>query len=209
MTCDPETAESADTAVADPMLTITDIALRKIAEAREKMALPVKGLRVMARPVSPLRANFSLRFEPAQAPPCDSDLVIAFDGIDLYLARDCAPYLVGATIDYVFSLLSSEFKVQAPLRKLDTPDGRTAERIQSVLDRLVNPALATHGGGAVLIDFREGIAYVELTGGCQGCSMAGATMRDSIDTSLRNAIPEVREVRDVTRHAKGTRPFYS
>jgi Fe/S biogenesis protein NfuA len=59
-----------------------------------------------------------------------------------------------------------------------------------------------------LIDFKDGIVFLELTGGCQGCSMAGATMKDGIETSLRESVPEVREVRDVTKHANGRNPYF-
>lgn len=190
------------------MITITEIALKRIVESKKKMELPVKGLRVMTNPLSPLRANYSLRFEPAEAPESPTDVILPFDGIDLYIASDSAPYLEGATIDFVFSLAGSEFKVDAPLRKLDTPEGRVAARIQKVLDQEVNPSLASHGGGAVLIDFKDGVVLLELTGGCQGCSMAGATMKDGIETTLRERVPEVQEVRDVTRHAKGSNPYF-
>ena len=172
------------------------------------MELPVKGLRVTAIPRSQLRAGFSLRFVPAEEPESPTDSIQSFDGIDIYIAPDSAPYLEGATIDFVFSLISSEFKVEAPVRKLDTPEGRIAAKIQQVLDEEVNPSLATHGGGAVLIDFKDGIVFLELTGGCQGCSMAGATMKDGIETTIRQSVPEVQEVRDVTQHANGRNPFY-
>lgn len=190
------------------MITITETALKKMVAAKEKMELPVKGLRVKANPLSPLRASFSLRFEPAEEQESPTDVILPFDGIDLYIGSDSAPYLEGAIIDFVFSLAGSEFKVDAPLRKLDTPESRIAARIQEVLDGAVNPSLASHGGGATLIDFKDGIAFLELTGGCQGCSMAGATMKDSIQTSIRASIPEVQEIRDVTKHAKGRNPYF-
>jgi Fe/S biogenesis protein NfuA len=94
------------------------------------------------------------------------------------------------------------------LRKLDTPEGRIAAKIQQVLDEEVNPSLATHGGGATLIDFKDGIVFLELTGGCQGCKMAGATLKDGIETSIRKGVPEVQEILDVTEHANGRNPYY-
>ena len=189
-------------------ISITEIALKKIVESKNKMELPVKGLRVRANPLSPLRAKFSLRFEPAEEQVSPTDVILPFDGIDLYIGSDSAPYLEGATIDFVFSLAGSEFKVDAPLRKLETPEGRIAARIQEVLDQEVSPSLASHGGGAVLIDFKDGIVLLELTGGCQGCSMASTTMKDGIETSIRARVPEVQEVRDITRHAKGSNPYF-
>ena len=107
------------------------------------------------------------------------------DGLDLYIAPESASYLDGATIDYVFRLIGSELKVLAPLRKLDTPDGRMAAKIEQVLTEQVNPSLAMHGGAAALIDVMNGIAFLELTGGCQGCSMADATLKNGIERAIR------------------------
>lgn len=190
------------------MITITEIALQKIVESKKRLELPVKGLRVNAIPRSPLRADFSLRFVPAEEPESPTDSILSFDGIDLYIAPESAPWLEGATIDFVFKLIGSDFKVKAPLRKLDTTEGHIAARIQQVLDEEVNLSLATHGGGATLIDFKDGIVFLELTGGCQGCSMAGATMKDGIETSIRQSVPEVQEVRDITKHANGMNPYF-
>jgi Fe/S biogenesis protein NfuA len=90
---------------------------------------------------------------------------------------------------------------------LDSAEGRIAAQIQKLLDEEVIPALATHGGGAVLVDFKDGIVFLELTGGCQGCSMARATLKDGIEASIRKSFPEVLEVRDVTKHAEGMNPY--
>lgn len=204
----PASLETEKSFPSEPTITITAIALEKIVELKEKLGLPVKGLRVRAHPRSPLRAGFSLRFEPAEEPESSTDTIQSFDGIDLYIDEDSAPYLEGATLDYVFSLIGSDFKVEAPLRKLDTPEGRIAAKIQGVLDEEVNPSLATHGGEARLIDFKDGIAFLELMGGCQGCSMAGFTLKEGIATSIQQSVPEVLEVRDVTNHANGRNPYF-
>lgn len=189
-------------------LIVTERALEKIIAEKGKLGLPVKGLRVIAVPRSQLRAAFHLRFVPADEPESTNDVVVPFDGLDLYVGLDASPYLEGATIDVVFTLFSSEVTVEAPLRKIDTDEGRLALQIDQVLVEEVNPMLASHGGGAVLLDVRDAVAFVELTGGCQGCSMAGATLKDGIETSIRRRFPEITEVRDVTRHANGRNPFF-
>jgi len=190
------------------MITITEVALKKIVELKERLELPVKGLRVRAIPRSPLRADFAFRFVPDEEPESPTDSIQSFDGINLYIAPDSASYLEGATVDFVFQLIGSEFKVEAPLRKLDTPEGRIAAKVQQILDEKINPSLATHGGGAVLIDFKDSIVFLEMTGGCQGCSMAGATMKEGIEKSIRESVPEVQEVWDVTKHANGRNPYF-
>jgi Fe/S biogenesis protein NfuA len=204
----PTRPTSSEATVSEPTITITEVALQRIIDAKEKLGLPVKGLRVMAHPRSPFRAAFFLRFVPAEEPDSSKDIIQSFEGIDLYIDGDSAPYLDGATIDFVFRLIASDFTVDAPPRKLDTPEGRIAAKIQQVLEAEVNPSLASHGGEAVLIDFKGGIVFLELKGGCQGCSMAATTLKEGIETSIRQSVPEVQEVRDVTKHSSGMNPYF-
>ncbi|MCL4789280.1 MAG: NifU family protein [Verrucomicrobia bacterium] len=190
-----------------PVVTVTENALKYIRDQRASLGLPVKGIRVTAIPRSALRSDYRIRFVPAEEPESPLDSIQSFEGIDLYIAADSAPYLEGATIDFVFRLIGSELKVRVPFRN-DTPEGRVAVKVQQVLDEVVNPSLSTHGGGAELIDFRDGVVFLELTGGCQGCSMADNTLKNGIEKSILEGVPEVQEVRDVTQHANGRNPFY-
>ena len=189
-------------------LIITENALKYITEMREQLGLPVKGIRVKAIPRSPLRADFAMSFVPAEEPDSPTAFIQSTDDLDIYIAPESAPYLEGATIDFVFKIIGSELRVLAPLRKQDTPDGRIAAKIQQVLAEQVNPSLAMHGGAALLIDVMHGIAFLELTGGCQGCSMAEATLKNGIEKSIRESVPEVQEVRDVTEHINGMNPYF-
>jgi Fe/S biogenesis protein NfuA len=87
--------------------------------------------------------------------------------------------------------------------------GTTEEKIRTLLDERINPAIASHGGVANLIRVEGEIAHLELGGGCQGCGLAAVTLRQGIERAILDAIPEITEVVDVTDHAMGTNPFYS
>jgi len=80
-----------------------------------------------------------------------------------------------------------------------------------VLDEQVNPSIASHGGRADLVAMDEAakVAYIKMSGGCQGCAMSRMTLSQGIETALRSAIPELTDVRDVTDHASGENPFYA
>ena len=86
--------------------------------------------------------------------------------------------------------------------------GPLAEQVQTVLVEQVNPAIASHGGGAELVSIDGTIAYLKLLGGCQGCGMAQVTLRSGIERILLEAIPELSGVIDVTDHASGDDPYY-
>jgi len=89
--------------------------------------------------------------------------------------------------------------------------GALAQRVVTVLEQAVNPSIASHGGRADLIglDEPQGLAYLRLSGGCQGCAMSQMTLRQGIETTLLEEVPELTRVLDVTDHGSGDNPFYS
>ena len=89
--------------------------------------------------------------------------------------------------------------------------GTLARRVVAVLEESVNPAIAGHGGRADLVALNEedGTAYLRLSGGCQGCAMSQMTLRQGIETTLREEVPELTRILDVTDHGSGENPFYS
>jgi len=83
-------------------------------------------------------------------------------------------------------------------------------KIVKVLEEMVNPAVASHGGRIELVDFIDGKVYLEMTGGCQGCASSVATLRQGVQSLLMEEFgDEITEVVDVTDHASGQNPFYS
>jgi Fe/S biogenesis protein NfuA len=90
-------------------------------------------------------------------------------------------------------------------------EGPTAVFAINVLEQSINPSIASHGGRADLVamDEEKKVAYVKMSGGCQGCAMSRMTLSQGIETTLREAIPELSEVIDVTDHASGVNPFYT
>jgi Fe/S biogenesis protein NfuA len=88
--------------------------------------------------------------------------------------------------------------------------GPLGTRVATVLEEMVNPSIASHGGRADLVamDEQEGVAYLRLSGGCQGCAMSRMTLTQGIEVALRDEIPEVTRVVDVTDHDGGANPYY-
>ena len=88
--------------------------------------------------------------------------------------------------------------------------GPVGAKVAEVLEQVVNPSIASHGGRADLVamDEGEGVAYLRLSGGCQGCAMSRMTLTQGIETALRDEVPEVLRVVDVTDHSGGENPYY-
>ena len=99
-----------------------------------------------------------------------------------------------------------DYRDAIPKPGLDTPDGQA---IKQVLDERINPAIAGHGGHISLIDVKDNQAYVRLEGGCQGCGMADVTLKQGVEVEIKNAVPSIIAVLDVTDHAGGSNPYYS
>jgi Fe-S cluster biogenesis protein NfuA len=81
------------------------------------------------------------------------------------------------------------------------------ERIQRVLDEQVNPVIAGHGGGVSILDVKDNVVYVQMWGGCQGCGLADTTLKNGVEAAVRDAVPEVGEIIDLTNHKAGINPY--
>ncbi len=135
------------------------------------------------------------------------------DGLLVAIPSDSAVNLKGAELDFAASGMV--------MRNPNTPEipdvfadadlsGELAQQVVALLESEVNPALASHGGHAELKAIDGTIAYLQLSGGCQGCSSASATLKQGIEAALLDAFPDrLTEVVDVTDHASGANPYYA
>ncbi len=81
--------------------------------------------------------------------------------------------------------------------------------VTHLLDTEINPGVATHGGRISLIDVKGSIVYIQMSGGCQGCGSATATLKQGVEKTILQSIPEVTEVLDTTDHGGGKNPYYA
>ena len=88
------------------------------------------------------------------------------------------------------------------------PRDDIAETVTQLLDEEINPALHAHGGYVALVKVEDRDVYLEMGGGCQGCSAAKMTMKNAVESAIRDVCPNVREVLDATDHAAGANPYY-
>jgi Fe/S biogenesis protein NfuA len=93
--------------------------------------------------------------------------------------------------------IGSPSRVQRLAPAPELPICFQAQRLLQVLNEQVNRAIAAHGG-----------RRLHLSGGCQGCGLAAATLRQGIEAMTFEAVSEITEVVDVTDRASGTNPYY-
>lgn len=75
-----------------------------------------------------------------------------------------------------------------------------SDQLRGVLYEEVQPDLQSHKGVVSLKELREGVAFVELGGGCQGCSSAAITVGQEIAAALWRRVPELEGVEDASAH---------
>ena len=143
---------------------------------------------------------------------CEEDLVFGQQGFDVVVDPESAKLLDGASVDWVESLQESGFKVENPnLAPIGSKplEGPLAERVQQVIDQYVNPGVAQHGGHVTLVEVRDDIVYLQMGGGCQGCGMASVTLSQGIERILKEQVPEIVGIQDVTNHSAGDSPYFT
>jgi Fe-S cluster biogenesis protein NfuA len=81
--------------------------------------------------------------------------------------------------------------------------------VEELLEREVNPSVASHGGKISVVDVKDATLYIAMSGGCQGCSASQVTLKQGVEVMVRRVVPEVRAIIDATDHAAGTQPYYN
>jgi Fe-S cluster biogenesis protein NfuA len=87
-------------------------------------------------------------------------------------------------------------------------DARLMEAVRALLASQINPSIAGHGGHIDVETVTEGTVYLRMSGGCQGCAASQLTLRGGVERKLRAALPDLRDIVDVTDHEAGAKPFY-
>ena len=190
------------------MITLTDGAREVVRSYMDQSDGEFTALRISIAGGTPLSPDFELTL----VGPDDireSEQKVDLGDLTIVIEEESRPRLEGATVDFVQRVNESGFEVSlAKTAKLPTLDGPLAERVKTVLDAEINPAIATHGGSITLVGVEDTEIYLEMGGGCQGCAMSRMTLRQGVERMVRQAVPEVTVIHDVTDHASGENPFF-
>jgi Fe/S biogenesis protein NfuA len=173
------------------------------------------GLRVEVTGVAGIDYEYDLSLEPI-AETADDDHVHESNGLTVIVPAASLDQLRGATLD----LPSLPGQGGLVLRNPNRPNplgqgepleltGELADQVQQLLELRINPALASHGGYTTLVGVDDTKVLITMGGGCQGCALSAATLREGITAAILEAIPEVTEVVDTTDHDAGDSPYFS
>ena len=76
-------------------------------------------------------------------------------------------------------------------------DLKVVNTINSILSSKIRPAIAQDGGDVKFIKYESGTVYLSLKGSCAGCPSATVTLKNGIESMLKNHIPELKNVEQV------------
>ncbi len=200
------------------IVEISDAARDKILALREGEGIDDLHLGLRITGVGPQGFVYETAFLRTED-VAKSDIVEDHAGLPVAIALDSVDNLRGAVLDLSGDGTGPGLVMRNP--NVPTPSlpggelgdleltGTPEEKVRTLLDERINPAIASHGGVAHLVAVDGSVAQLELGGGCQGCGLAAVTLRQGIERAILEAVPEVDEVVDVTDHSLGTNPFYA
>jgi Fe/S biogenesis protein NfuA len=191
------------------MIELSEPALQHFRRLLQTQGGDAVGIRISAVHPGTPKADARLEFcerEDLQGDEWSLDC----DGFALYVDSDSAAWLDGAQIDYASNATGGQLTIRAPKIKGSVPgaDASLAERVQYLLESEINPMLAAHKGRVALesVD-AAGVVYLRFGGGCHGCGMVDVTLKNGIEKTMRERLPDVSAVRDATDHESGTAPY--
>jgi len=192
------------------MVSITESAQEYLNQLLEKQNCEGIAVRVFILDAGTPKAETCISFCRPGEEKADDD-VKQYESFKAFIDRHSIPFLEDAVVDFAKDSMGGQLTIKAPNSRLPKlSDGSSiADRINYVLYNEINPGLAAHGGNVTLEEiFEENVAVLRFGGGCQGCGMVDVTLKQGVEKTLLEQIPQLKEVRDVTDHTVKENAFY-
>lgn len=141
----------------------------------------------------------------------EDDVIMPLEGFNAHFEQKSIPFLEDAKVDYASDKMGGQLTIRAPNSKMpQVNEGSSIEdKINYVLYNEVNPGLASHGGNVSLMEVSEDqYAVLQFGGGCQGCSAVDVTLKQGVEKTLIERVPELKGVKDMTDHTDKTSAYY-
>ncbi len=141
----------------------------------------------------------------------DDDQVATYPQLKAWFEKRSLPFLEDAVVDYAKDRMGGQLTIKAPNAKLPRvgDDSPLEDRVNYLLYNEVNPSLAAHGGEVSLVEIADDqVAILRFGGGCQGCGMVDMTLKQGVERTLMEQIPDLKGVRDVTDHSDRSQAYY-
>ena len=141
----------------------------------------------------------------------DDDILMDINEISIFLESESLPFLEDCKVDYHPDKFGGQLTIRAPNAKIPSlkENSSIEEKINYFLYSEINPSLASHGGEVSLVEVIDSNkAVLRFGGGCQGCGMVDLTLKNGVEKTLKDNIPEITEIIDSTDHTFKDNAFY-
>jgi Fe/S biogenesis protein NfuA len=141
----------------------------------------------------------------------EDDELKQYENFKTFIELASIPFLEEAVVDFAKDSMGGQLTIKAPNSRLPkiSDDSPIEDRVNYILYNEVNPGLAAHGGNVSLEEiFEENVAVLRFGGGCQGCGMVDVTLKNGVEKTLLEQVPQLKEVRDVTDHTVKENAYY-
>lgn len=192
-------------------VTVTDSAQGYLKELLEKQDNPGIGVRIFVEKPGTPYAECCMAYCP-EGESEEGDERIDLDGFAAFLDQESIPYLEDAVIDFSKDRMGGQLTFRAPKSKVPqiAENSTVEEQINYVLYSEINPQLAAHGGHIQLVELLEDdtLAILKFGGGCQGCGMVDMTLKEGVEKTLLEKVPQLKRVADVTDHSEKEHAYF-
>ncbi len=193
----------------EKLITITESAQEYLRDLLSRQDGEV-GVRIFVeRPGTP-HAECCMAYCPAGEEEPD-DVRYEYEGFHAFVEGKSVPYLEESVIDFKADSMGGQLTFRAPKSRVPeiSDDATVEERINYVLYSEINPGLAAHGGNVQLLELTDdNVAVLEFGGGCQGCAAVDITLKNGVEQTLQERIPELAGIRDSTDHSYRENAYY-
>jgi len=192
------------------IVNITESAEKYLAKLIEDKNEPNLAVRIFISDPGTPKAETCLAYcKPDEA--MKDDEILNLKSLKVHVEKRSIPFLVDSEVNFDNDTFGGQLTIKAPNARLPniSPNSPPEDRINYVIYNEINPMLESHGGEVSLLEFtNKGEAILQFGGGCQGCGMVDVTLKDGIEKTLLEQIPELKSVKDSTDHSVDDNAYY-
>jgi Fe/S biogenesis protein NfuA len=189
-------------------INITESAQKYLAELLEKQDTKGIGIRIFVSDPGTPKAETCIAYcRPGEEK--EDDIVIDYTHFQAHFGQKSLPFLEDAKVDYSDDKFGGQLTIRAPNSRMPNinDDSPIEDKINYVLHSEVNPGLASHGGSISLEEVIDNIAILKFGGGCQGCGSADVTLKEGVEKTMMEKIPELKGIKDITDHTDKSKAY--
>ena len=189
-------------------INITESAQKFLADLLEKQGTKGIGIRIFVSDPGTPKAETCIAYcRPGEEN--EDDVIIDYADFKAYFGQRSLSFLEDAKVDYSDDKFGGQLTIRAPNSRMPNinDDSAIEDKINYVLYNDVNPGLASHGGNISLEEVVDDIAILKFGGGCQGCGSADVTLKEGVEKTMMEKIPELKGIKDITDHTDKSKAY--